>query len=223
MSNQETEVDSASALEKAGDNSTTRPQAVQHPTIDDVAQLPDAKEETANRQPKTVKLPPKNVQEKHLKDIEAAQEDAKRRERKEDEALHLSGGNLADLASSPSSTIGAHSTSFTPKATNVSPDTSPEADSRRGRDGDEGSSGSSDAAYKEQRDNLLESRMKTARETARESSPTGPDAQLRLEEQEAARLAQTTTPSRPLPKDSELVQRAADFVNESKAAYKETS
>lgn len=214
---------SASREEAAGPSIevSARPQDVQRPTIDDAKQLPDL-EESVSTHPKTVKLPPKDVQEKHLKDIETAQEDARRRERKEDEVLHIPVvGHTADLASSPSSTVGAYSTSFTPKATNISPDTSPDVESRRERNGDATSSGSSDSAFKEQRDRVLNSQIDAARKAIRGSSPITADAQLRLEEQEAARQEHNAIAGRMPPKDAELTQDAATFVEETKEADRE--
>lgn len=78
---------------------------------------------------KVIHLPPKEVQERHLRDIQKAQNVAMEREHKEDERLALSlTVPPTEAASSPSSTTGAGSTA-TSKMAQPSPDTSPEAES----------------------------------------------------------------------------------------------
>lgn len=82
----------------------------------------------APRRAKVIHLPSQEEQEKHLREIERAQEGARQRERREDESIGLSVSVPGpDAASSPSSTAGAYSTS-TPKPPQHSPDTSPDAE-----------------------------------------------------------------------------------------------
>ncbi|MBE7180357.1 MAG: hypothetical protein INR71_03950, partial [Terriglobus roseus] len=207
------------------DGPSAQPQDVQLPGADEASQLASSDSgkpagETGHHS-KTVKLPPQEVQETHLKEVERAQEDERRRERKEDEALHHSATvNGAELASSPSSTVGAHST-FTPKALNHSPDTSPDVETRAGRMVDTTSASSDDSTFRDPRANSLKSQLDAARPAGHASSP---EAQLRLEEEEAQRVARerdSQTRHMP-PKDSELTQDAQEFVQTSKSADKET-
>jgi chromatin modification-related protein VID21 len=82
----------------------------------------------AQRRAKVIHLPSQEEQEKHLREIQIAQEGARQRERREDESIGLSVSVPGhDAVSSPSSTAGAYSTS-TPKPPQHSPDTSPDAE-----------------------------------------------------------------------------------------------
>jgi chromatin modification-related protein VID21 len=144
----------------------------------------------------TVHLPPKEVQEQHLRD--------KVHQRREGQPGHLSinlpprdGGRLAEPLSSPGSTIGAHSAT-TPALHDASTDTSPDNEGSR-YDAERMESKEEDVqtppelketpeevAQKEVHDRILKAQMEISRNEILGSSPTGADAQLRLEEQDAS-------------------------------------
>jgi chromatin modification-related protein VID21 len=134
------------------------------------------------RPAKVIHLPPKEYQEKRLRNVERAQE----RERKEDEIAALSGSaTMGDAASSPSSTTGAYSTS-TPKPPQHSPDTSPDAEYALGSRGvPRTATPEEDNAGLDQREAMNDVEMDMDRT---DDSLITPDAQLRLEEQQANRL-----------------------------------
>ncbi|KAF2090845.1 hypothetical protein K490DRAFT_16228, partial [Saccharata proteae CBS 121410] len=133
-----------------------------------------------------VHLPPREVQEQHMREVAIAQERAA--ERIKDDEQHLAvaveSGN-GEVASSPSSTVGPYSAN-TSRQEQHSPTTSPEEDLTRhhmrfGRA----------AATKEPTDEAT-TRSHRTEELARDSSPATPDAQLRLEEEQATRFARDT-------------------------------
>ncbi|KAK3045480.1 hypothetical protein LTS18_013769, partial [Coniosporium uncinatum] len=180
-------------LPSSEDPRTTDPEKALPLTGDDAADIVGLGQQAigagaGSKPSRSVHLPPQIQQEKRQRDVEREQDNAKRKERKEDDVFGLSGA--ADVASSPSSTIGAHST-FTPKATAHSPDTSP----------DEGS-------FVEDPDNVLAGRSTSQQPRAQvdEQQPestqkvpvpdslastdgqTSPDSQLRLEEMQATRI-----------------------------------
>ncbi|OCL15310.1 hypothetical protein AOQ84DRAFT_307448 [Glonium stellatum] len=167
-------------------------------TSEDIANLPELEipsqdSTTTPRPPQVVHLPPKEEQERHLREIEHAQEKAVQRERKEDERLGLPHGSVTgELASSPSSTVGPYSTA-TPHPNHHSPDTSPDEETFRDsvaqlRQPDT-ERRSEEQTAKAEHDNALKWSMKAARESARAHSPETPDAQLQLEDEQAIRLA----------------------------------
>lgn len=170
-------------------------------TSEDIANLPESEipnhdSDVTPRPPQVVHLPPKEEQERHLREIENAQEKVVQRERKEDERLSLPHGSVAgELTSSPSSTVGPYSTA-TPHPNHHSPDTSP--DEETFRDGvaqlrqPSPDHGSSEQTAKDEHDNALKWNMKVAREDARALSPETPDAQLQLEDEQAIRLARNS-------------------------------
>lgn len=131
----------------------------------------------------TVHLPPKEVQERRLRGEDKAREDKERE-----------GGRVPDLLSSPSSTIGAHSTA-TPVLHDNSTDTSPDNGSRYDADrpgtSDEVQTppelkkSAKEIAEKEEHDRILKSQIELARAEILGSSPGAADAQLRMEEQAA--------------------------------------
>ncbi|KAB2578605.1 SANT domain DNA binding protein [Lasiodiplodia theobromae] len=85
------------------------------------------------RKPRTIHLPPKEVQEQRLREIHTAQERAAQRERREEEQ-HAAGvaseAVNGEVASSPSSTLGPHSAN-TSRADQHSPATSPDEETPR--------------------------------------------------------------------------------------------
>ncbi|KAL0254722.1 hypothetical protein SLS55_009245 [Diplodia seriata] len=85
------------------------------------------------RKPRTLHLPPKEVQEQRLREIHTAQERAAQRERREEEqqAAGAAGETVnGEAASSPSSTLGPHSAN-TSRADQHSPATSPDEENLR--------------------------------------------------------------------------------------------
>jgi chromatin modification-related protein VID21 len=148
-------------------------------------QSPSKKSVPQEQPAKVIHLGSKEEQEKHLRDIERAQESARLRERKEDEILALSSAmHVGDAASSPSSTTGAYSTS-TPKPPPHSPDTSPDAEYAMGSRGiPRTATPEEEIVGLEKRDGMEDVEIDMG--TAEESSIT-PDAQLKLEEKQANR------------------------------------
>ncbi|QDS72748.1 hypothetical protein FKW77_004035 [Venturia effusa] len=114
-------------------NTVTPSEALAPATGIKARQILPSEENASSAQPttrraKVIHLPSQEEQEKHLREIQRAQEGARHRERREDESLGLSVSVPGpDAASSPSSTAGAYSTS-TPKPPQHSPDTSPDAE-----------------------------------------------------------------------------------------------
>ncbi|EKG14809.1 SANT domain DNA binding protein [Macrophomina phaseolina MS6] len=85
------------------------------------------------RKPRTIHLPPKEVQEQRLREIHTAQERAAQRERKEEEHQVIAPVVEAingEAASSPSSTLGPHSAN-TSRTDQHSPATSPDEETPR--------------------------------------------------------------------------------------------
>lgn len=138
----------------------------------------------------TVHLPPKEVQERHLREIAPSDEVAMRRDKREDEKHPPSvGPHLAtDPGSSPSSTVGPYSNA-TPGLNGASPDTSPGDDGLSDINRDHGKGADSnhriddpERVEESEHDSLLKSQMEIARLNALGTDPSTPDAQLRLEE-----------------------------------------
>lgn len=198
------------------DPPTAQPDELQTAAGDNSAD--DQRSEEASR-PKTVHLPPQDVQERHLREFQRAQEAERHRERKEDEAFNLGAGlHGAELTSSPSSTIGAHST-FTPKPSNHSPDTSPDVESRAVRHTNVTSTGLEDSIGTKS----YVAPAKAPLDLITAARASSPEAQLRLEDEEATRVARerdSQTKHMP-PKDAELTKEAEDFVTESAEADQE--
>ncbi|KAK7734476.1 hypothetical protein SLS57_000172 [Botryosphaeria dothidea] len=121
------------------------------------------------RKPRTIHLPPKEVQEQRLREIYTAQERAAQREKKEDEHHAVAPAGEAangEAASSPSSTLGPHSAN-TSRADQHSPATSPDEETPR-----------HDVSFSStQRSGVEKSGPKTVT-----PPDVTPDAQLRFEE-----------------------------------------
>lgn len=157
--------------------------------------------EKAHR-PKVVHLPPRHEQEERLRDIERIQDATRRKDKREDERLVLPTNGLSgEAASSPSSTVGAQST-FTPRPGHQSPDTSPDTEAfpgnttaLRSRDRD---SLTEEHVLSDNHDRAPKSRIGYTRARARSGSPATPDTQLRMEEEQAVKLArESEKPSDP--------------------------
>ena len=138
----------------------------------------------------TVHLPPREFQERHLREVAQSDENAMRRDRREDEKHPPSAGFpvATDPGSSPSSTVGPYSTA-TPGLNGGSPDTSPGdellPDAKADAGGMEEHTPRTDdpeRAAESEHDSLLRAQMEIARLNALGTHPSTPDAQLRLEE-----------------------------------------
>ena len=130
---------------------------------------------------KTVHLPPKDVQEERLREQEAE----KRHKPNGDGGRRLSHlQTQGDLASSPSSTVGAYSAA-TPMPPQDSPNTSPGSDTARIDVPHDLRPSPEEQRAKEEHDRQLEAQKDIARRQALGDVNT-PDDQLRWEEREAA-------------------------------------
>lgn len=149
--------------------------------------------EDKSKTPQVIHLPPKEVQEARLQEIEGKLENAANKERKEEERLALPQANVgADVVSSPSSTVGPYSQA-TPHAPHHSPDTSP--DTEAFQDPTHPLVSHDDILdpaaqqVKEDHERALQKQMKEARERARgPDSPTS-DVEKQIEDEQAIRLA----------------------------------
>ena len=179
------------------------PRRAMPPTAEDAAQLSEPLVEglgshDGHHKAATAHLPPKEVQERHLRQADKA------REQKEEQAGRLSinlpprdGGRAAEPLSSPGSTVGAHSAT-TPALHDASTDTSPDNESSRydaerleHKDEEvhtppELRKSPEEIREKEEHDRILKAQMDVSREAILGSSPTAADTQLRMEEQAAS-------------------------------------
>ena len=175
---------------QAGDtkNASTGPLSkVAPPVPEDEANFTVATNELLNleasppKPAKTVHLPPKDVQEERLREQEAD----KRHKPNGDGGRRLSHlQTQADLASSPSSTVGAYSAA-TPMLPQDSPDTSPGSESAQVEVPQDLRPSPEEQRAKEEHDRQLEAQKEIARRQALGDVNT-PDDQLRWEEREAA-------------------------------------
>ena len=168
-------------------NATGPLNKVAPPQPEDEANFTVATEELLNlegsppKQAKTVHLPPKDVQEERLREQEAE----KRHKSTADSGRRLSHlQTQADLASSPSSTVGAYSAA-TPMLPQDSPDTSPGSESAQVEVPMDLRPSPEEQRAKEEHDRRLEAQKEIARRQALGDVNT-PDDQLRWEEREAA-------------------------------------
>lgn len=183
-------------LESRPNSPGVDPQKVQPISAEDAAKSKEPLAEALNsrgvrHKAATVHLPPKEVQERRLRGEDKAREE---RERLSVNTPRDS-GRVPDLLSSPSSTIGAHSTA-TPVLHDNSTDTSPDNGSRYEADrpgtSDEVQTppelkkSAEEIAEKEEHDRILRSQIELARAEILGSSPGAADAQLRMEDQAAA-------------------------------------
>jgi chromatin modification-related protein VID21 len=182
------ELNAGSLLPSQHAVSATGPMSkVAPPQPEDEAKLTVATEELLNlegspsKPAKTVHLPPKDVQEERLREQEAD----KRHKSNADSGRRLSHlQTQPDLASSPSSTVGAYSAA-TPMLPQDSPDTSPGSESARVEVPMDLRPSPEEQRAKEQHDRVLEAQKEIARRQALGDVNT-PDDQLRWEEREAA-------------------------------------
>ncbi|TEY71233.1 hypothetical protein BOTCAL_0098g00220 [Botryotinia calthae] len=167
------------------------------PSAEDVANLQEpvvfgANDE--NHHAATAHLPPKEVQEARIEEIEKA------REHTGDRGRHSITNSLriaVDLPSSPSSTIDAHSTT-TPARHDVSADTSPENDNSRYEEAEhpdneidlkpstEPKSNREDIAQEDEHNSRHKTQNELSGTEALGSNSMSADAQLRMEDQAAA-------------------------------------
>ncbi|KAF1987697.1 hypothetical protein K402DRAFT_43892 [Aulographum hederae CBS 113979] len=172
--------------------------------------------ENGSLQPKAVQLPPSGDL-KSAQDTQPAQ-DIVRRKENEQPGLSL-GTSLADVASSPSSTIGAHST-FTPKANAHSPDTSPDEESFAEDADPVRVRPSRSVAPSEQVASLSKPAPVPVGVAGQAGTLTSPEEQLRLEEEQAIKDVRDVTHHPP--RDPELTEGAAKVVQETEAATLES-
>ncbi|KAG4028677.1 hypothetical protein MFRU_020g01160 [Monilinia fructicola] len=209
------------------------------PSAEDVANLQEpvlfgANDE--NHHAATAHLPPKEDQEARLEEVEKA------REHKGEQGRHSVTTSLrvaVDLASSPSSTIDAHSTT-TPAHHDASTDTSPENDNTRYEDLERPDNENDVKTPTESRSirdaNFQEDehsrKQKTQNEPSRAevhgSSPMAADAQLRMEDQAAsssevaavAEIADSEAPSSQGVEESKSLAREVSNVEKDAIAEK---
>ncbi|OJD31109.1 myb and hsa domain protein [Diplodia corticola] len=151
------------------------------------------------RKPRTLHLPPKEVQEQRLREIHTAQERAAQRERREEEqqAAGAVGETVnGEAASSPSSTLGPHSAN-TSRADQHSPATSPDEETLR-------HDGTFPSAQPSSADKNGPAAMTPPNAT--------PDAQLHFEEsvrQVRDSAMKDAKPGTPKPKAADLIEQAS--------------
>ncbi|KAH9825379.1 HSA protein [Teratosphaeria destructans] len=169
------------------DDATVFPIKVAPPAPDEEAKFSAATDElldleSHHKPAKVVHLPPEDVQEERLRQRREAMEE----KRRESESDKISRVNQTELASSPSSTVGALSAA-TPLAPQDSPDTSPDSEAaeldvpppKELRPSPE------EQRAQEEHDRLLAAQKEIARKQALGEDVT-PDDQLRWEAREAA-------------------------------------
>ncbi|SMR57508.1 unnamed protein product [Zymoseptoria tritici ST99CH_1A5] len=171
------------------DEDSAAPANVARPLPEDEAQFDEPAQQLLDMQSpqkpaKVVHLPAQKVQEDSLREREA--EEAQRRSGSESARSQRPKAPNADLASSPSSTVGAYSAA-TPGPPVDSPDTSPDSDSGQIEVAPpkELQPTPEQQREKEEHDRLLEAQKEIARKQALGDVAT-PDDQLRWEEREAA-------------------------------------
>jgi chromatin modification-related protein VID21 len=181
-------------------------------SAEDAAQLPEPLVEglgshDGHHKATTAHLPPKEVQERHLRDARRA------REQKEHLSINLpprDGGRAAEPLSSPGSTIDAHSAT-TPALHDASTDTSPDNESSRyepdrleNKEEDvetpiEFRKSPEEIAQKAEHDRILKAQMDISSAEILRSSPAGTDDQLRRDQ------AASLSDERPLRDKSEIM------------------
>ncbi|KAF1943425.1 hypothetical protein EJ02DRAFT_453329 [Clathrospora elynae] len=183
------------------DSPAVAPNDVAPPTAEglDGAAFPDGSVPTSSigdapKAPQVVHLPPKEIQEARLREMEQKLEKAAEKERREDERLAIPPTNGPADISSPSSTVGPYSQA-TPHAPHHSPDTSPDTESYNERNHvplpTDDVLDPAAQQVKDDHERALQKRMKEARETVRareDDSPT-PDIEKQIEDEQAIRLA----------------------------------
>lgn len=182
-------------LESRSNSPGVDPRMVEPSTAQEAVESKESVDASLNSHPvrhkaATVHLPPKEVQERRLRGEDKARADRER--------LPINSpretGRVPDLLSSPSSTVGAHSTA-TPmlhdNSTDTSPDNASRYDADRPRTSDEVQTppelkkSAKEIAEKEEHDRILKAQIELVRADILGSSPGAADAQLRMEEQAA--------------------------------------
>ncbi|KAH8650885.1 hypothetical protein BGZ60DRAFT_421049 [Tricladium varicosporioides] len=158
----------------------------------------------------TVHLPPKEVQEAHLREVDKARAEKAKEEERTRLAISLpprDGTRHTDPVSSPGSTVGAQSAT-TPALHDASTDTSPDNESSRfdvertekeeePQTPPELKRTPEEIAEKEEHDKILKAQMEISRAEILGSSPNAADNQLRMEEQAASLTTDATQPAGP--------------------------
>lgn len=183
-----------------------------------------------NHKAATVHLPPKDVQEQRQRRgdvtvVNPAEESLKQNKREELSIKFPPSGNRnAEPMSSPGSTIGPHSAT-TPGIHDASTDTSPENEGPRYNADDslvekeaktprtpsELRPDKQEIQQKEEHDRRLQAQIEAVRTEILGSSPTAADAQLRLEEEQAAERPETSA-TKPATNDAE--ETAQDMMDD---------
>ncbi|KAM3415083.1 hypothetical protein BST61_g10218 [Cercospora zeina] len=163
-----------------------QPVDVAAPLPEEVAQLSSPTKHLLDQQQpkspaKTVHLAPQEVQDENLREREAAE--AQRKPEAEAKSMQRLVAPQVEAASSPSSTVGAHSAA-TPQAPQESPDTSPDSEIAVEVPKDLQPS-PEQIREKEEHDRVLEAQKEIARQEALGDVST-PDDQLKWEERAAA-------------------------------------
>ncbi|OAL53357.1 MYB and HSA domain-containing protein [Pyrenochaeta sp. DS3sAY3a] len=182
----------------ASRNLPNDPDAVTPTAVEDVnvvvsadGSVPATTNGTKRKEPQTVHLPSKEVQETRLQETERKLDRAAEKERREDERLSIPQTNGPVEASSPSSTVGPYSQA-TPHAPHHSPDTSPDTESFHDRHNVPMSNDEvldpAAQQVKEDHERALQKKMRDARERAREDDSPTPDIEKQIENEEAIRL-----------------------------------
>lgn len=144
---------------------------------------------TPRHRPRTVHLPPKEVQEERYREKQLRQE-ARRRDAAEQEK------SIVETVSSPSSTVGAPSMA-TPLPAGPSPLTSTDEDTTSANQTvakpKELESSPEELLAKQQHDSLLQSQKEAAYREALGADDDSPDVQLRLEQEQAAKATRDAT------------------------------
>ena len=210
----ELESEEARVVESPPNSPGADPRKVMPISAEDAVQLPGPLVQglgshDGHHKAATVHLPPKEVQERHLREARKA------RDQKEHLSIHLpprDQGRAAEPLSSPGSTIDAHSAT-TPALHDASTDTSPDNESSRyepdrleNKEDDvqtpiEFRKTPEEIAQKEQHDRILKAQMDISSAEILRSSPAGADDQLRMEDQAAS-----FPDEQPLRDDSEIVE-----------------
>ncbi|KAF4634733.1 hypothetical protein G7Y89_g3369 [Cudoniella acicularis] len=181
----------------------------------------------------TAHLPPKEVQEAHLLEVDRAHEEEEKKKEREAAQLAINlppreGSRHPEPLSSPGSTVGAHSAT-TPALHDASTDTSPDNESSR-YDADrtekedepptppELKRTPEEVAEKDEHDRILKAQMEISRAEILGSSPNAADNQLRMEEEAASLTANgDTQPEEPV-EDTKSVQGEASVATFTKEA-----
>lgn len=181
--------DSRIGSSSQADDTAVPPADIAEPLPEDEARLSDSAQEmvdrrSSSRPAKVVHLPPQNVQEERLRERESG-EDLRRSDAESGRSQRLNIPN--EVASSPSSTVGAYSAA-TPGPALDSPDTSPDSESAQNEvpPPKDLQPSPEEKREKDEHDRVLAAQKEIARQEALGDVAATPDDQLRWEEREAA-------------------------------------